>query len=122
MKKLLLSAVVTLSVGCTITPEQQQAIENDFHKGIVVATNAVVAVENNEGAIDDAEAKLAALAPQSQLVQKAIADAQAAMAAFKAKKGTIDQVLAALTYVDQLTAPNPKTQPVARTARKNKPK
>jgi hypothetical protein len=104
--------------GCTT--EQVQAVESGFHKGIVVATNAVVAVENNEGAIEDAEAKLNALAPQSALVQKAIAQAQAAMAAFKANKGTIDEVLAALAVVDQLTAPNPKEAVVARTARKKK--
>jgi hypothetical protein len=123
MKKLLfiVAAIAALcATGCTA--EQVQAVENDFHKGVVVATNAVVAVENNEGAIEDAEAKLTALAPQNALIAKAIADAQAAMAAFKANKGTIDQVLKALSVVDELTAPNPKTAVVPRTARKKQPK
>jgi hypothetical protein len=124
MKKflLMLAAIVALStVGCQATPEQIQAIENDFHNGVVVATNAVVAVENSEGKIEDAEAKLAGLAPQNQLIAKAIADAQAALAAFKANKGTIDQVLAALAVVDQMTAPNAKIAVAARTARKKQP-
>ncbi len=117
----LLVSVVALSTGCTATPEQIQPVENDFHNGIVIATNAVVAVENSEGKIEDAEAKLNALAPQSAIIQKAIADAQAALAAFKKNQGTIDQVLAALAYADQLTAPNPKTQAAARLIRKKQP-
>jgi hypothetical protein len=119
MKRLLIGAVIALcATGCQLTPAQVTAIENGFHTGVTVATNAVIAVENNEGNIDDAAAKIKALAGQSAAAQKAIADAQAALEAFKNKQGTIDEVLAALQKVDQLTAPDANKPIVARTARK----
>jgi hypothetical protein len=122
MRKILimLAAIVAISgTGCTAA--QITEADSVVHTGVVDAENAVVALESNEGTIDNAEAKLAALAPQNATIAKAIGDAQTAMAAFKNNQGTIDSVLSALAIVDQLTAPNPNATAAIRRPRKKAP-
>jgi len=126
VKGFALAACAALTIGLTgCTAQQIQAIENDLHKVNSDVTNAVVAVENNEGPIDQdiakAEALIGALGPKAAVLQKAVADVQAAWTAFKSHQGSIDQVLQALAVIDQLTAPDANKPVVARTVRKKAP-
>lgn len=121
MRKVLhtLAAVaVFATAGCSST----QAIQSDVHQATVIAHNAVVSVENNEGSIEAAVEAMSKLAGHSAAIAKAQTEAQAALAAYKANKGTIDEVLAALAVVEKLTAPNEATKEMPKAVRKKKQK
>jgi hypothetical protein len=118
MIKKVLAASIVLLAGCTSA--QVATLENDLHAGTVAAHNAVVAVEDNEGTIEEAVTKLAEMAPKSALIQKAIADAQAAIAALKNHQGTVDKVLEALAVVEKLSAPDPAQKAIPKRIRKKK--
>jgi len=123
MRKILLAlaaAVSLIATGCSAT--QAQAIQSDVHHATIAAHNAIVSVENNEGSVEAAVEAMGKLASHSAAIAKAQADAQAALAAYKANKGTIDEVIAALAVVEKLTAPNEATKEMPKAVRKKKQK
>jgi hypothetical protein len=120
MKKTFITVVAAALLASGCTAEQTQAIENDLHVGAVAAQNAIVAVEEHEGTIEDAEAKIAALAPKTQAVQNALAKAQAAITALKNHQGTVDQVLDALAVVEKLSAPDATQKSMPKRPRRKK--